>query len=225
MCYNNPYPNLLKDFSKEELCDHEFLLCDPNRKNINSMVKRCLYGKTDIEYQYEYGLKFWQLYKNNRKFLMIVNNDGHEGTLEVIKYDDDIVFNFLNTLYNENLLRDTTILLLSDHGTPMPSVYNFNEFYNIERLLPMLFIMTSDKENLTYHNQYHNIYENQQKLVTAYDIYNTICYLMLGYNYFDENNSKNDYIFKSKFGISLFEPINSKRKPSDYKKMRKNICS
>ena len=225
MCYNNPYPNLLKDFSKEELCDHEFLLCDPNRKNINSMVKRCLYGKTDIEYQYEYGLKFWQLYKNNRKFLMIVNNDGHEGTLEVIKYDDDIVFNFLNTLYNENLLRDTTILLLSDHGTPMPSVYNFNEFYNIERLLPMLFIMTSDKENLTYHNQYHNIYENQQKLVTAYDIYNTICYLMLGYNYFDENNSKNDYIFKSKFGLSLFEPINSKRKPSDYKKMRKNICS
>ena len=59
---------------------------------------------------------------------MIVNNDGHEGTLEVIKYDDNIVFHFLNTLYNGNLLEDTTILLLSDHGCQMPSIYYFNDF-------------------------------------------------------------------------------------------------
>ena len=44
MCYNYPYPNRLRDFSKEELCDHEFLLCDPNRRHINSMFKRCLYS-------------------------------------------------------------------------------------------------------------------------------------------------------------------------------------
>ena len=42
MCFNYPYPNLIKDFSKQELCDHEFLLCDPNRRHINSMFKRCL---------------------------------------------------------------------------------------------------------------------------------------------------------------------------------------
>ena len=60
------------------------------------MTKRCLYEKTNIDYQYEYGLKFWRIYKGNRKFLMIVNNDGHESTLEVIKYDDNIIYNFLN---------------------------------------------------------------------------------------------------------------------------------
>ena len=93
------------DLSKDEICDHEFLLCDPNRKKINSMYKRCLYDKINFNYQYEYGFQFWTKYKKNRKFLLIVNNDGHEGTLEVIKYDDDIIFNFLNKLYNRNLFK------------------------------------------------------------------------------------------------------------------------
>ena len=113
------------DLSIDEICDHEFILCDPNMKSTNSMLKRCLYDKINSYYQYEYGYQFWTKYKNNRKFLFIVNNDGHEGTLEVIKYDDNIIFNFLNILFNKNLLKDTSIILLSDHGCPMPSFYYF----------------------------------------------------------------------------------------------------
>ena len=224
MCYYNPFPHKLKDFMKEGLCDHEFLICDPNRKHINSMFKRCLYGKKNIDYQYEYGNQFWRAYKNNRKFLMIVNNDGHEGTLEVIKYDDDTIYNFLNTLYKENLLKETTILLLADHGNPMPSVYYFNEFFLVERFLPMLFILSPDKLNLTYYQQYNNIHQNQQKFVTAYDIYNTICYLMLGNVYYKNNDKKTNYIFKSNLGINLFDPINSERSPKNYKNMNKKSC-
>ena len=208
MCLNHPYPTNLEEFSKEELCDHEFLLCDPNQKHVSSMTKKCLYGKTNIEYQYEYGLQFWRQYKQNRKFLMIVNNDGHEGTLEVIKYDDDIILNFLNTLFKDNLLDDTTILLLSDHGNPMPSVYHFNDFFQIEKHLPMLYIMTSDKNNQTYYHQYNNIHENQQKFITAYDIYNTICFLMLGNNYYNNEGIKKDFIPSKNLGINLFDKIN-----------------
>ena len=225
MCFNYPYPNILKEFTKEELCDHEFLLCDPNRRNINSMVKRCLYEKTDIDYQYEYGLQFWKKYRNNRKFLMIVNNDAHEGTLEVIKYDDETIYNFLNTLYKEKLLKDTTIFLISDHGCPMPSFYYFNEFFQLEKHLPMLYILSADKKKKNYYQQYQNIYENQQKLITAYDIYNTLCYLMLGKNYYKNNDPKSNNIFKSIHGFSLFEPINKKRYPKDYYKMKKSICT
>ena len=224
MCSVNPYSNLLAEFTKEELCDHEFLLCDPNKKHINSMTKRCLYDKTNIDYQIEYGLQFWKKYKINRKFLMIVNNDGHESTMEVIKYDDDIIFNFLNNLYRENLLEETTILLLSDHGCSLPTVYYFNEFFEIEKNLPMLYIMTSNKPNETYYQQYHHIHENQQKFITAYDIYNTICYLMLGKKYFLKKKFRSDYIFKSKFGTNLFESINNKRNPKNYKQMETNIC-
>ena len=224
MCDIHPYPTKYLEITKEELCDHEFLLCDPNKKHISVMTKRCLYDKTNIDYQYEYGLQFWRLYKQNRKFLMIVNNDGHEGTLEVIKYDDDIVYNFLNTLYNQNLLNETTILLLSDHGTPMPSIYYFNDFFHIEKQLPMLYIITSDKENKTYYEQYLNIHNNQQRFITAYDIYNTLCYLMLGNNYYNNKDIKIDYISKTKLGINLFDPINKKRSPRNYKNTWKGIC-
>ena len=224
MCFNHPYPTSIYKIRKEELCDHEFLICDPNKKHISSMTKRCLYEKMNIDYQYEYGLQFWRLYKDNRKFLMIVNNDGHEGTLEVIKYDDDIVFNFLNILYKDNLLKDTTILLLSDHGTPMPSIYYFSEFFKIEKQLPMLYIMTTNKSNQTYHQQYQNIYENQQKFITAYDIYNTLCYLILGKMYYKNIELKKDFISKSNLGINLFDRINKKRNPKQYNSMYRTIC-
>ena len=208
MCSGYPYPTLLHDITKENMCDHEFLLCDPNTMHINSMTKRCLYEKTNTDYQYEYGLKFWRLYKENRKFLMIVNNDGHESTLEVIKYDDNIVFNFLKTLYKDNLLDNTTILLLSDHGCSLPSLYYFNDFFEFEKYLPMLYIMAQIKDGEEYLEQYQNIYENQQQFITAYDIYNTICYLILGNDYFKFSESDSEHIYKSKLGINLFEPIN-----------------
>ena len=92
-CYLN------REMSLEEIADHEYLICDVNNKGINSMIKRCLYDKINVEHQLEYGNQFWRKYKNNRRFLLIVNNDGHEGTLEILKYDDEYVFEFLNTVF------------------------------------------------------------------------------------------------------------------------------
>ena len=77
-------------------------------------------------------------------------------------------------------MKETIILLLSDHGCPMPSVYYFNSFFRLDRNLPMLYILTYDHKNISYNNQFKNIYENQQKFITAYDIYNTILYLIYG---------------------------------------------
>ena len=108
--------------------DHQLLLCDPNKFSINNSIKRCLYGNLNAYYLCEYIEQFWRKYKNNRKYSLIVINDGHEGTLEVLKYTDDILYNFLNTLFNDNLLKDSTIFLLSDHGCAMPAVYYITYF-------------------------------------------------------------------------------------------------
>ena len=224
MCYRDPcfMPRFMKN---EEICDYELLLCDPNMKNTNSMIKKCLYDKLNIEYQYEYGFQFWEKYKNNRKFLAIINNDGHEGTLEILKYDDEIIFNFLNNLFNKNYLKETTIFLLSDHGCPMPSLYNFNEFFMIDRYLPMLFILTYDKKNISYIDQYKYIKENQQILITSYDIYNTIGFLIYG-KYYSKIKNKTNILEtpKSKLGQSLFSKLDPKRNPYDYENMPKSIC-
>ena len=165
-------------------------------------------------------------FKNNRKFSLISVNDGHEGTLEVVKYTDEIIYNFLNSLFNDNLLKGTSIFLVSDHGSGIPSVYYLYDFFKIEIRLPMLFIIINDRKNIDYNQQYFNIHENQQTFITAYDIYNTISNLIYGDNYVNiENKNKNHDTPKSPFGKSLFETINAKeRKPKKYYDMATYIC-
>ena len=175
---------------------------------------------------YEYTNQFWRKYKNNRKFSLISVNDGHEGTLEVVKYTDEIIYNFLNSLFNDNLLKGTSIFLVSDHGSGIPSVYYLYDFFKIEIRLPMLFIIINDRKNIDYNQQYFNIHENQQTFITAYDIYNTISNIILGDNYVNIENKTNIHDTpKSPNGTSLFEKINAKeRKPNKYHEMKNNIC-
>ena len=214
----------------EEVYDHQFIICDPNRESININTIRCLYGKQNIEHLYKYGNQFWRKYKDNRKFLLIVSNDGHEGTLEVLKYADNIIFDFINNLFNDNLLKNTSIILVSDHGDRMPSIYFPYDFYQIEKELPMLYIIINDRKNISYEEQYKNIYENQQTFITSYDIYNTIGNLIYGdgYNKIKNKTEDNDTP-KSQYGNSLFDKINQKiRTPKYYKNigiMEDYICN
>jgi hypothetical protein len=214
----------------EEICDHELILCDPNGKHANLLIKKCLYNKLTASYLYEYGNQFWRKYGNNSRFLIIASNDGHEGTLEILKYLDNTLFSFLNNLFKDNLLKDTTVFLLSDHGTAMPSPYYITNFFNYERFLPMLYIICNDRKNISYNKQYKYIYKNQQILITGYDIYNTFGNLLYGDNYkFIKNKTNLQDTPKSKYGISLLNEIKSKdRKPQKYNdnvnQMEIDIC-
>ena len=49
---------------------------------------------------------------------------------------------------------------------------------------------------------------------------------MLGNNYYyKKKKSKTEYIFESKLGINLFEPINVYRDPGNYSKMKRTVCN
>ena len=132
----------------------------------------------------------------------------------------------MNSLYKDNLLKDTSIFLLSDHGCDMPSGYYIYQFYRHTSALPMLFIIINDRKNIDYNKQYFYIQENQQTFITAYDIYNTISNLIYGDNYINiENKTDLHDTPKSPFGKSLLEKINAKkRKPKLYKDMETHIC-
>ena len=162
----------------------------------------------------------------SRKFLNIITNDGHEGTLELLKYIDDIIYNFLNNLFIDNLFKDSSIFLLSDHGVGMPSIYYLNKFYDIEEHLPMLYIIINDRKNISVYEQYKYLYENQQTFITAYDIYNTIGNIIYGDKYiYIKNKTKDKDTPKSKEGISLFNEIEKKsRSPKAYSNMLYNSC-
>jgi len=208
----------LHNFTTEEVYDHQFIICDPNRENFNENTIHCLYGKQTIEHLYNYGEQFWKKYKGNRRFLSIVSNNGHEGTLEVLKYADNIIFNFLNNLFIDNLLKDSSIILMSDHGVGMPSIYYPYDFYKLEEFLPMLYMIINDRENISYEEQYKYLNENQQAFISSYDIYNTIGNLIFGDEYYIiKNKTEENDTPKSRYGTSLFDKINQKiRKPQFY---------
>ena len=177
-------------------------------------------------YLYNYGNQFWGKYKNNRRYLHIVSNDAHENTLEPVKYMDDTIYNFLMDLFNDNLLINTTIILISDHGAGLPSIYHLSDFYSLEQVLPMLFIITNDRKNKTFEEQYQYIQQNQQTFVTCLDVYDTILHIVYGDEYFsfkdkdEDNNSR-----RAKGGKSLFTKIDAKsRTPKIYDEMLEKGC-
>ena len=216
----------LHNSSIEESYDHQMLMCDPNKENFNKNSLKCSYGKLDLEHLYEYTNQFWRKYKKNRKYSLIVSNDAHEGSLETLKYLDKIIYKFLNSLFNDNLLKDSSVFLLSDHGVGMPSIYFFYDFYRIEEQLPMLYMLINDRKNISYYDQYYQINKNQQAFITAYDIYNTIAHLIYGDKY-STIKIKNDYFDtpKSGLGVSLFMKINPKsRKAKNYTSMHYYVC-
>ena len=211
-------------FILDEVYDHELILCDPNMDNPSSSNIRCLYGKTDIEHLLNYTEQFWRKYSENRKYSLIVSNYGHEGTLQVVKYADNHISKFLWNLFDDNLLINSTIFLISDHGATMPSLYYINDFYKIEGNLPMLYIFVNDKKNLNYEQQYKYMHENQQNFITAFDFYNTLCNIIFGDYYKNiKNKTKTKDYCKSPYGESLFKKINNNknRHPKYYNKITK----
>lgn len=216
----------LHNTTSDELYDHQMLLCDPNVLRYYKPTRKCLYGKDDVGFLLEYSEQFWRKYQNNRKFSTIVINSAHEGTMEVLKYLDEIIYNYLFSLYKDNLFKDSSIFLLSDHGVGVESIYYAFKFFALEAELPMLYIIINDRKNITYQDQYFNIQKNQQTFITAFDIYNTINHLLYGDNYkFIQNLTDEKPTPKSPLGISLFEYINAKaRKAKEYEYMNHKIC-
>ena len=159
------------------------LLCDPNAPRYSKPIRKCMYGKDDVGFLLDYSEQFWRKYQNNRKFSLIVINSAHEETMEVMKYIDDIIYNYLQSLYNDNLFKDSSIFLVSDHGVGIQSLYYAFEFYQIENNLTLLYIIINDRKNTSYNEQYFYLRENQQTFITAYDIYNTINHLLYGDKY------------------------------------------
>ena len=210
------------EYSIEEVYDHEFILCDLNKEHININTIRCLYGKQDFEHLLDYTDQFWRKYSSNRKYSLLISNYGHEGTLQVLKYADSVLFKFLSNLFNDNLLKDTTVILMSDHGAHMPSINYISDFYKIEKQLPMLFMLINDRKTISYDEQYKCMHENQQTLITAFDFYNTLGNIIFGDKYIDINNkTAGKDTCKSPYGVSLFHKINSKvRHPKKYNEIR-----
>jgi hypothetical protein len=188
-----------EDFDHENIA----MMCDPNFHNYEnpftpyigpySIRRRCLYGKDTFDYVLEYGEKFLDSYKNERKFLRVAFIDPHETTLSVVKYMDDAISDFLNFLI-ENY-SNSAIFIVSDHGANFQSrEFNFlagNDF-RIERDLGTFYFLIPD--NIEY--DFVSLEYNEQILISPYDIHDTFCDIL--------QSDEKEY---SKKGKSIFTKI------------------
>ena len=142
-----------------ESFDHEnfAMFCDPNYnppnnrvslfKGLFSMMRRCLYGKDTFDWVFDFGYKFLEKYKNERKFLRLGFIDSHEGTMEAIKYLDNSLYSFLDFYIKNYFTNSTAIFIASDHGENMISIHhllNSDEFL-YERTLGTFFLLLPTK--------------------------------------------------------------------------------
>ena len=194
--------------------DHEnvAMFCDANYYNRDnpypllqggfSVLRRCLYGRDSFEYVLEYGQKFWEAYKDNKKFLRLGFIDAHERTQEVIKYLDEPLFNFLYYLFENKLLENTAIFFVSDHGNGMYGLYRELQAddFLFERTLAFWFIILHNFKNK---EEIKNLEENQQTFLTPYDIFDTMSDII-----FDEEIE--DVHTRLDLGKSVFRKIDAK---------------
>ena len=170
----------------------------------SSLVKRCLFGKDNNQYAFEYLESFWTTYLNQFKMFMINIDVGHEPTGELIGHFDETFYKFLNKFYKNGWFKDTTIIIFSDHGMHINGplyLFDSQDFF-YERTLAVLFLIIPNDKKLYKDNLYEKMKSNQQTLITPFDIYNTLIHIANGEindNYIENSSS---------FGDSLFHQFN-----------------
>ncbi|XP_065164526.1 uncharacterized protein [Atheta coriaria] len=122
--------------------------------------------------------------------------------LNMAKLGDDSYRNWLSGLE----LNDTALILMSDHGM------RFGEFRNtyqgvLEDRLPFLFVVLPEWYRKKHSEAYNNLKINRERLITLYDVHQTLLHLSDVKNYQKTN--------KNSLGISLFEEISNKRTCDD----------
>jgi hypothetical protein len=171
--------------------DHELnaIFCDPNFSAPNQnhpllngpygIVTKCLYNRSTMSYSIDYAQQFLETYKDQPKYLRIGNINSHEGTGEVIKYDDDQLYSFLEYMRVNGHLDNSVLFVLSDHGYTMPGLHNSfgTEDHMKDVYLPFLSIVLSKKLK-DYQTMSGNLKHYENLLLSPYDIHRSLISLL-----------------------------------------------
>jgi hypothetical protein len=183
-----PGPGLQKEWDSY---DHELnaIFCDPNFSAPNqnhpllngpySIVSKCLYNRPTMSYSIDYAQQFLEAYKDQPKYLRIGDINSHEGTGEVIKYDDDQLHSFLEYMRLNGHLDNSVLIVLSDHGYTMPGLHNSfgTEDHMKDLFLPFLSIVISKKLK-DYQTMRGNLKHYENLLLSPYDIHRSLISLL-----------------------------------------------
>lgn len=115
-------------------------------------------------------LQFFETYKGKRKFFNQRNIGPHEVTGGVNRYIDDELEKTLKIMKNRGYLKNTILMIFSDHGNHLNVGVRYSQSGDAELFNPFFFMITSEDVDEEYRE---NLVENRDRLVTHFDIFKT----------------------------------------------------
>ena len=199
--YDHQFKNKNKIF-----WDHENIAisCDPNYINNIKNNNYCIYGNPFYSYHINYAEQFWRKYKDNKKYFRLSFNSADEKTGSLLTYLDQSLYDLFIRLNFNGLLDNTAIFFISEYGGKQDNIlYNFgiHSEKEINMKFGSFFLLLNKNNNL---NEEENkmVYNNQNKLMTPFDIYASLVHIPLGtelnqVSLFLDENSKGESVFKN----------------------------
>ncbi|XP_024376955.1 uncharacterized protein [Physcomitrium patens] len=143
-----------------------------NFKGPYSICARCLKGEQVHEHELRYLQSFRTAYPDTPKFSLAWFLEGHEGTTEVLRNLDDGLAAYVGNFTAQDW-NSTAVIIAADHGLHMGLNFAMSQNGAVEHKNPFMAMMLppwfTDR-----HNRNEILSANQQKMVTALDIYKTL---------------------------------------------------
>ena len=143
----------------------------------NIIQKYCIGGRAAHNVALEYLLSFLRAYKDKPKFSFISHGVISHQDLNPIGYVDDDLKSVLQTMENENLLKNTMLIIFGDHGIRFSGMRKTIQG-KLEERLPFISITLPEWFKEKYPDLYSNLVHNSKILTTPFDVYATFRHIL-----------------------------------------------
>ncbi|XP_014789005.2 uncharacterized protein LOC106882747 [Octopus bimaculoides] len=164
-----------------------------------SSINFCLGSKPKHQFTLDYLKDFFQKYANVSKFAFAFHGELSHNDNNPIQYLDKDLLAFFQSMEKGNYLNNTLLIVMSDHGARYGSVRNTVQG-KLEERLPFMSFVFPKWFQLKYSYFMKNLKSNQERLVTPFDVHETMLDILDSTRMFEPV----DY---STRGLSLLQPI------------------
>lgn len=158
-----------------------------------------------LDYTYDFLHKYNE---TNPTFCFSFHAELSHDSVNLIGVADDDVTYWLKKLYKSNLLSNTLLIMMSDHGNRFAETRNSLNG-KLEERLPFFSFVFPEKFKRKFPAQYKNFQSNLNSLVTPFDVHETLLDFIFLQRY--ENHKRSEHAR----AISLFTKIPDHRTCSD----------
>ncbi|KAJ1528526.1 hypothetical protein ONE63_006932 [Megalurothrips usitatus] len=184
----------------------------------------CIGQRHQIEVLFDYGLKFARVMTSRRRkfFGMLWGTSLSHDLLNTVDEADALYLNFLSELKASGLLNNTALVVMSDHGLRFGPILRTYQG-NLENMLPFMYVIVPEWVKRRYPVAAANLEGNRHKLVTVFDLHETL-HSFMDLRSLEDANAHNSSTGSPPRGISLFKAIPGVR-TCDTAGIPHNYCS